>query len=256
MRFGVWLILTIISWSTIASATAVQTPEPSSQMIAPQQGESSISALSPHKATYKIFRNDSELGKGERTVARASDGRIYLNSMSYVHWLFLSDRRTEQSWIKLDGTDVIPGEYQFTREGTGPDRQQHLIFDPQDKKLVVLKSYKDEPMEAKYHSGLYDALSYQLQMRLDVAAGKTDLTYPVIYKNSEHLYRFRKIGEEMLKLPIGRIATVKFERVRDNSSRETYIWLAKDYGYVIARLEQLKDGDQQADLRLAKYEDL
>lgn len=203
------------------------------------------------RADYKVFRNKSEVGEGRRTAFHTPDGRLYICSQSQLKWFILSDRRKEQSWLRAADSGVKPLEYQFDRSGTGANKEVHLVFDADNQQLIPLATEK--PLVAAWTDDLHDPISYQIQMRMDVAAGKQELVYPVIIRGKRKEYRFERLGEEMLKLPIGKIQTVKLRRVRENSSRETLVWLAKDYDYVVARIWQSKDGQEQADLQLAKF---
>ena len=59
-----------------------------------------------------------------------------------------------------------------------------------------------------------------------------------------------KIGEEVLDTPLGKLNTVKLERIRSaTSSRSTIIWLAPDWQFLVARIEQV-DGSLQMQLVL------
>ncbi|MBD1391188.1 DUF3108 domain-containing protein [Neiella sp. HB171785] len=204
------------------------------------------------QSTYKVFRNGSEVGTGKRTFHHSADGRWYFCSESSLNWFILSDKRKEQSWVKLTDGKVNSVEYQFNRSGTGPDRESHIIFDGSKKSLTDI--YDDYPLATEWAADLLDPVGYQLQMRLDVAAGKSQLLYPVLYKGERREYRYEVVGDEVIELPIGQVEAVKLKRVRKNNRRETFVWLSKQHDYIFARIWQSKDGDEQADLRLAEFE--
>lgn len=203
------------------------------------------------KATYKVFRNKTPVGEGQRTAYQTPDGRLYICSQSKLKWFILSDKRKEQSWLTYRDNRVKPLEYQFDRTGTGPNKETHLVFDAGKQQLIPLAT--DKPLTAAWSADLHDPISYQVQMRMDVAAGKQTLSYPVVVKGKRKLYRFERQGEERLSLPIGEVDTIKLKRIRESSSRETFVWLAKDYDYAVARIWQAKDGEEQADLQLAEF---
>ena len=252
-----WLFSTsclLLSLSTIAeplvtSPAVNKMPPPD---FLPKATSASFSIPAPFQAKYKIYRNGSEVGKGTRTLYTSSDGRLYFSSESRLNWFILSDYRKEQSWLRLEQDKVMPLEYQYDRTGTGPDRFSHVIFNDKQQSLQELKD--NYPLKIDWQEGLLDHLSYQLQLRMDVAQGKSDLNYHLVYKGKLKEYRFEIVGEEMINLPIGQIKTIKLKTIRKkNSSRETYLWLSKEHNYVLARLWQSKDGKEQADLQLADY---
>ena len=129
-----------------------------------------LSLPSPFQSHYKVFRNGSVVGVGQRIFYAGSDNRLYFCSESHLKWLFLSDHRKEQSWLSFKEDRVMPLEYQFDRTGTGPNRSSHLMFDLKQKTIQELKD--DYPLQAGWEEDLLDPVGYQLQMRMDVAAGK------------------------------------------------------------------------------------
>ncbi|MCM2679275.1 DUF3108 domain-containing protein [Echinimonas agarilytica] len=213
--------------------------------------DTSIS-FTPFQSNYKVFRNGSEVGTGKRTFYPRPDGRMYFCTESKLKWFILSDKRKEQSWLTMtDAGNVNSLEYQYERTGTGPNKESHLIFNNGDQSLVELQD--DYPLKTKWTEDLLDPVGYQLQMRIDVAEGKKELEYPVLYKGGRRDYKFEVVGEELLKLPIGEIHTVKLKRIRSNKKRETFVWLSKDHDFIVARIWQAKEGEEQADLRLAQF---
>lgn len=271
------ILLTLCSlWIGVSPAAMALSPTPSKTA---SPSASQPLPLQSYQATYTVFRDGDKIGEGIRTLeirplpsessdnsskSSASDYSYQLTSRSDLSWWIFSDHREDKSQGQLvaqpSGFQVVPLAYQFSRTGTGSNRAQSLRFFPDQQRLEAIKSYKDESFEVNWHPHLHDAISYQLQMQFDFAPapmgqGVTDKTYDLIYKNDEHHYRFRVLGEETLSLPIGEVKTLKLERVRSpDSSRETYIWLARDYHYMVARLQQQKEGEIQADLQLSRYE--
>lgn len=247
------LVLCASAWAdplTSSQPSSSATPPPP---LIEHSGSAHFFALAPFKAKYKVYRNGTEVGKATRTLYTSSDGRLYFSSESRLKWFILSDYRKEQSWLRMEDGRVLPLEYQYDRTGTGPDRFSHLIFNKEQQSIQELK--ESYPLKTEWQEGLLDHLSYQLQLKLDVAQGNADLAYALVYKGKLKNYGFEIIGEEIMNLPIGQIKTLKLKRLRkNNSSRETYIWLSKEHDYALARLRQTKDGKEQADLQLAGYE--
>ncbi|TKB50241.1 DUF3108 domain-containing protein [Ferrimonas sediminicola] len=207
--------------------------------------------LLPYRADYQVWRGDSELGSGYYQLERLADDHYRLGYQSQVGWLFLSDTRTETSEFQMASDLVRPTLYRMKRSGTGPDFKAWIRFDPEQGRIDA--QYRDAKTRLPWSEPRFDPLSYQQQLRLDVAAGRTEMSYPVIYKAKEREYRYRVVGEDTLTLPFGTLETIKLERDRgEGSSRQTYLWLAKAHHLVMARLIQYKDGDVQAELKLTK----
>ena len=61
----------------------------------------------------------------------------------------------------------------------------------------------------------------------------------------------KQLNEETIDSAVGKLRTVKLLRSRPGSSSETTIWLAKDWNYLIVKLEQRED-DEVYSLELLK----
>lgn len=72
----------------------------------------------------------------------------------------------------------------------------------------------------------------------------------MVRRGSETNYTFERVGTETVKTPIGRFEAIKLRRVRENSTRNTLIWIAPSLNYSVVKMTQFKDGQEQADLQL------
>lgn len=210
----------------------------------------SVSAFSliPFNAQYKAFRSGMELGNASQTLSQQHAGQYTLAFRSSASFLFLSDKRSEISTFLVTGAQLLPKHYQFSRTGTGKDRNTEIRFSP-DSKQIRINQDKTLP----WHGELDNQL-FHLDIRRRVAAGETRFSYQTINeKGRPDEETFEVIGQEKLTLPIGDIDTVKLQKVRANSTRETFIWLAPELEYQMARLRQLKDGKEQLDIQLESY---
>jgi len=93
--------------------------------------------------------------------------------------------------------------------------------------------------------GVLDKSTYQVALQQDVAAGKKTMSYPIVDGDEIETLQFRVLGEEQVKTEVGQIAAIKVERVReeDQNGRQTRLWFAKDWDFLLVRLEQVeKDG--------------
>jgi hypothetical protein len=94
--------------------------------------------------------------------------------------------------------------------------------------------------------GEFDNLNYQLALRCDLIAGKTEFIYPVVDRNEIDNLEFKIMGEEMLDTKLGKVNTVIVKRVRNNNNRITTLWFAKDKDYVMVKLLQEERKDTEA----------
>lgn len=149
---------------------------------------------------------------------------------------------SESSQLKWNTEDqtVIPLQYGYKRKGMGKNRDESLTFDWTGKQVVNNVNNTTLPITATQK--LQDGLSYQLQLRQDLLAGKSDLTYSITDGRKIKQYRFEIAGEEILKTPLGDVNTVKVKRSHKSHDRHTYAWFAKDFQYLLVRLQQEDNG--------------
>ncbi|WP_228710681.1 DUF3108 domain-containing protein [Saccharobesus litoralis] len=231
------LLSTLLSWSAFA--------EKSAQTVINLTNHAP-SALTPFNAKYSVHRGNLTLGKVKRQLTQLSDDKFVFSYMSDLSFLILSDKRKESAEIQLIDGQIRPIKYLYKREGTGSNKRTTLKFNHQTRH--VFDGIKGKQIECDETIDWYDQISYQLQMKLDIEQGKSDLTYYLIdSKKREKLYQFEKVAAEQLVTPAGTFDTIKFERVLSNKSRSTQVWIAPKLGNLLVRVRQEKEGSEQAD---------
>jgi len=206
---------------------------------------STANAFIPYQASYTLFRKGSELGKGQRRLEKKADG-FHLSSNSNIKWLFLSDTRQEDSHFIINQDIITPLNYHYVRTGTGRDREETINFSPEQ----ITSVYKNNKKTVKPIQHTYDPLAYQLALRRDLIDDKKIFSYHIMRRGKETQYIFKRVGTEIVKTPIGRFEAIKLQRVRENSSRDTLIWIAPSLNYSVVKMTQYKDKEEQAELQL------
>ena len=153
---------------------------------------------------------------------------------------------TETSLLEWNAQQqtVIPHQYFYKRRGIGKKRTEALRFDWATKTINNDQNNTSLAMSVNGESAekLQDSLSYQLQLRQDLMKGKKNFVYPISDGNKTKEYRFDIIAEETLNTPLGDVATVKVKRTFTSDKRTTYAWFAKDFQYLLVRLQQEENG--------------
>jgi hypothetical protein len=151
----------------------------------------------------------------------------------------------------LDNT-IQPLQYRYLRTGLFKEPDRNQLFSWQQKKII---DGDDQTIfEGHWHDQVQDNLSYNLQASIDLKQGKTQFTYPVFDRKKIKEFKFQMVGFETLKTQVGNIRTVKVEQIeKKKDKKKTYIWFAKDYDFLLVRLQQKqKDGQMyQIDLTAA-----
>lgn len=150
---------------------------------------------------------------------------------------------TEQSnmqWNPAQQT-ISPLHYSYARRSVGKDRTAELSFDWKNK--TVTNNVQKTSWQMDIAQKVQDKLSYQIQMQQDLLNGEKSFTYQIADGGRLKEYRFTIVGEEILDTPLGKVNTIKVKRSRDNDERVTYAWLAKNWNYLLVRLQQEEKGD-------------
>lgn len=134
---------------------------------------------------------------------------------------------------------IQPIRYQYSRKGLGRSREAVLDFDVSNNRVV--NNVERRPWKMHVPDGVLDKLNYQLQIQADLLSGKPLLQYKIADGGSLKEYAFEVMGEEVVKTSAGRFNAVKIRRLREDDDRTTTFWMARDWDYLIVRLQQKED---------------
>jgi len=78
------------------------------------------------------------------------------------------------------------------------------------------------------------------------------MSYQVVDGDEIETYDFRVLGEDKVSTKAGQVDAIKVERVRDptQSKRETILWFAKDWDYLLVRLHQVETDGKEYQIML------
>lgn len=203
----------------------------------------------PYSAEYYAYRSGSKLGKAEQRLSKQQDNTYQLFYQSKLSLLFLSDKRQETSQFTWQDGVITPISYQYRRTGTGSDKSLDVEFDAKNK-LIKIAPDKTLPWKDELDNQLYS-----LDVRKMLAKGETIAKYQMINsRGQQREYGIQVLGTETLQLPYGTVDTIKTKIIRSSKKRETFIWFAPELDYVMVRLQQFKQGKEQGDIKLSKYQ--
>lgn len=211
----------------------------------------------PFTARYKASANGLT-ANATRSLTTLDDGVLLLSNELQATVLGQEIARLRQrSEFHVNGEQLISKNYTYQVSGITSD-QRSIEFDWQSR--TALSREDDEQWRVPLTLDAYDPLSHQFALSqtlrlhgIDPAGSETpgQFAFDVVDgdKIETHLYQF--LGEEVLQTPLGTVNSVKLERVRENSSsRSTLIWLAPDWDYLLARIEQVNGSGLQIKLEL------
>lgn len=157
----------------------------------------------------------------------------------------------EYSRFSKDNGQLTPHHYEYQKTGLGRDRRTALNFEPDQRRVINLTNASRTLENAP--DKIQDKISYQLQLAMDVAAGKDKLEYRVADGRKIREYEFAIAGEETIQTPLGAVKTIKVQRVREgDAERETNIWFAPAWNYALVKLQQQEDDGKNYQISLTE----
>ncbi len=205
--------------------------------------------LIEYSAYYEASTNGIS-GNAERHLIRTGEQQYRLNISleAKVGGIEIGDLE-QASEFYWDGTIIRPVNYNYQVSGVSSDIETvSFNWDAG----VALSANEDESWTLDLSGQVLDQLSYQQALANDIANGKqSNLEYHLIDGPEIESHSFRLLGTEVLETPMGNFNTLKLERIRaQDSGRSTIIWLATDWDYLLAKIEQTNSSGLQIQLQL------
>jgi hypothetical protein len=197
------------------------------------QGET---VLSPYTATYQANFNGIPVVITQKLEAMPAGYRIgtsAANALGEIH---------EQEDFHLADGAILVDEYRHERSLLGSKRKEKLSVDRVQGVAHYLRD--GDPRDIPLEPGYLGPISYQMQLRRDLAAGNSTFHYRVMHRGKVKDYYFERDGADTIQTATGAIDTIRVHRVRDDNERTTIFWMAPTLGYQLVKLRQEEDGDR------------
>lgn len=191
--------------------------------------------LKPYSAEYKSVVSGFNVDLQRELVQQGSQFTLSMKMKK----LFFSVK--EKSVFEVGQNAVVKAiSYQHMRSGVSKRHNTDLQFDWQANQVRDLLIKKHKPLNVDFPS--YDKLSYQPQFRLDLLSKPLARRYEYRLASSKRvkLYTYDFVVEETIDTPLGKLRTLKFQRESGSKKRKTVIWFAKDWDYLVARIDHVK----------------
>lgn len=225
--------------SKAAPEASKQNPLPGKKRLPARQTPETLT-LKPYTARYKADIKGLPFGgSGERSLKQNSDGSWTLSFSADAAFLGLK----ETSRFTLNDQSLVSEEYTYERTGIGGKPLRRARFD--SKKKRVNWQQEDRKWSMDLPPGAIDNLSYQLQLRMDLAQGKKQVfSYDIADDDEVYQREFIIEGNEVLDTDAGKLDTVRVKIKRDTDKRATWIWFARNWDYFLVKLLQ-KEGSTE-----------
>ncbi|MEB0041263.1 MULTISPECIES: DUF3108 domain-containing protein [unclassified Pseudomonas] len=204
--------------------------------------------LQPYSASYTADWKQLPIsgGTAQRSLVKDANDTWTLSFKASMMIASL----TEVSTLKVDKDALLPQTYNFERGGLGKSKKVDMTFDWAAK--IINGSDRGTAFTVPLNRGILDKSTYQLALQNDVAAGKKSMSYQVVDGDEVDTYDFRVLGLEKVSTKAGQVEAIKVERVRDptQSKRITVMWFAKDWDYLLVRLQQVENDGKEYNIML------
>lgn len=227
--------------------------------------------MQPFKARYYTLYRFGFINvsiNGERSMQRLPNGNWLMQFEAKAKGASFSER----SEFTLAPFSLIqPLRYQKKSTGLAPRDNMTLIFDYSKNSLIDSENQKN--LSELWQYGLQDNMTYIQQASLDIAKGARVVRYAFYDEGIIKDYEFTFVGEEILDTSMGKLKTLRFEKVKIKSmedleeerleeeerlregeeeeeidpndpsrKRSLTAWFAPSLQYQVVRLEQIKRG--------------
>ncbi len=239
---GLTCLLSCVFTFTAHADMAPATPELTTSTSANQESGKISLPLAPSRAEYRATYK-----KG--IPIRGSAVRI-LEPLADGEWQYRFDVSSfivdisETLHFQWNGGQLLPLKYQYQRSGWIKGKESMADFDWGHQQ--VRYDIDNHSTTLDIPALTLDRLGYQLQLRLDLAGGKKEMSYLVADKGHLRPYVFAVVGTEELPGEPSAIPCVVVEKVREpDSERKTRLWFAQNQDYLLLKMTQVEpDGEK------------
>lgn len=194
-------------------------------------------APQPFEAHYQT-RISGITATGIRSLEALGDGEWQLHSEARTLWMTF----TESSRVLLQQQQVYPLHYLFDH----PLRKNRSVDWRLDWSAHTAQEHR-HGLNITLPEVMYDPLSLQLQLQLDACSdrGLSPDGYPLLDHRGSKTYQVQLMGSETLSTAVGKLETWVLEQRRPGKEQYTLLWLARDWGCLLVKMEQHDPSDRE-----------
>lgn len=185
-------------------------------------------------ASYSVYKGSMNLGDMSLSLLYSGNQFHYYKDTQAKGFaaLITKAKIIENVDGVFKGNSLRPIKYYFNQS----TRQKSKIENTHFLGTHARGRYKGQPFDVRLPAGTLDRASLELALANDIKQKRPQLTYDVMERGELKKYIFVRQGEEMLDTPSGRMTTTKVSVVRSGNERSTTFWLAKELGYLPAKI--------------------
>lgn len=213
-------------------------------------GQSYAQQALEYSAHYKASANGIA-ASADRSLSRLADNSYQITNLLRASLLGVTIAKLEQrSEFDFSGGRIQPSSYSYLLSGIS--KASNTIAFNWDTQ-TALSTEDEDSWQLELSDGIMDELSYQFALRQLLISGSTaqEMEFSLIDGDEVELHQYRVLADEVLPTPLGNLNTIKLGRVREASDeRVTTIWLARDWNFLLTRIEQVSGSGLRIELEL------
>ncbi len=182
---------------------------------------------------YTLYSNKTKIGLMHRQFYQADDGNYVFHSESKTTGFisfFRKDHILEVSNWEFINSNFKPIHYIYQHTGGKKDRDVEIQFNWDSDR--IMNRVNDSTWHMEIETGILDKLLYQLTIMSDLKSGIVPEKYIIADGGKIKQYLFTRMGDEIIKTPLGEFKTVKLSRQKLNNKRKTFLWCAYDLNFL------------------------
>ena len=192
-------------------------------------------------AVFDVTRNGTSVGYLESSLKYLGQTYQYKKSTQSTGLakLLTKAKISEQAAGKFSGERLIPVSYSFNQS----TRKKRVTDKARFSGNRASGMYKGNAYSLPTPANVVDRASLEIAVARDLQLNKPQLQYNVVERGKLKQYIFVRAGSEVLETPAGSFNTIKVEVKRDDKSRKTTYWMAKELTYLPVKMLHEEDGE-------------
>jgi len=185
------------------------------------------------EANYTLYSNDTKVGVMQRQFFKKQDGSYTFRSESKTTGFIALLKKVliveESTWNLIDSY-FTPLHYTYHHIKGKKERDVVVHFDWKTQQIT--NRVNESTWHMQIQPGIQDKLLYQLTIMSDLKSENLPESYAIADGGKIKQYSFERIGDEILKTPLGEFKTIKLSLNKSNKKQENFLWCAYDLNFL------------------------
>ena len=197
------------------------------------------------EVNYTLYSNSMKVGLMERRFFQQENGKYIFRSESKTTGFISLIKKVHilevSTWNLIDSY-FTPLNYTYQHTKGKKERDVEINFNWGEKQII--NRVNDSTWHMQTQTGIQDKLLYQLTIMSDLKSGHIPENYAIADGGKIKQYTFERLGDEILKTPLGEFNTLKLSMHKSNKKQETFLWCAYDLNFLPIKVTNTEKDDR------------